>query len=229
MNAAKSIVIVGLGLLALQASAEEKMVLKTQKDQISYSVGLQSGRHFRKDNIDVDPELFMKGLMDGISGEQPLLSERDLRKVMLGVLGEVRRTEAANRAAAAEDNRKKGEAFLAENKTKEGVMILPSGLQYKVLKKGSGKKPQDGSTVEVAYRGVTLSGAEFDSTEPGKTASLKLPELIPGWREALTLMPTGSKWQIVIPPQLAYGARGAGTDIGPNETLMFEVELVAVK
>jgi FKBP-type peptidyl-prolyl cis-trans isomerase len=229
MKTAKWIALLGVGLLAAQASAEEATVLKTPKDMTSYSMGLQSGRHFRTDEIDVDVGLFVKGLKDGLSGEKPLLSEKDLRKVMNGVLGEVRRKEAANRRLAMEENRKKSEAFLAENKTKEGVVTLPSGIQYKVLKAGDGKKPTDTDVVEVNYRGTLLDGTEFDATDPGKPATFKLSQAIPGWRQALKLMPAGSRWQVFIPPELAYGARGAGSDIGPNEALVFEVELVAVK
>jgi FKBP-type peptidyl-prolyl cis-trans isomerase FklB len=130
---------------------------------------------------------------------------------------------------ALEDNKKKGEVFLAENKTKEGVVVLPSGVQYKILKAGNGKKPIDSDVVQVYYRGTLLDGSEFDATEPGQPADLKASSLIAGWKEALRLMPAGSKWQIFVPSQLAYGERGVGSDIGPNETLVFEVELLAVK
>jgi FKBP-type peptidyl-prolyl cis-trans isomerase FklB len=133
-------------------------------------------------------------------------------------------------AKAAEDNRKAGESFLAENKKKEGVVTLPSGLQYKVLKAGDGKKPTDADTVECHYRGTLINGTEFDSSYlTGQPATFKIAGVIPGWREALKLMPVGSKWQLFVPSQLAYGARGKGGSIGPNAALIFEVELLAIK
>jgi FKBP-type peptidyl-prolyl cis-trans isomerase FklB len=143
---------------------------------------------------------------------------------------ELRQRQAVARTKAAEDNKKQGNAFLAENKTKEGVVTLPSGLQYKILKAGGGKTPTDADTVECHYRGTLLNGTEFDSSHlTGKPATIKVTAVIPGWKEALKLMPVGSKWQLFIPPQLAYGERGAGHEIGPNATLLFEVELLAIK
>jgi FKBP-type peptidyl-prolyl cis-trans isomerase len=132
--------------------------------------------------------------------------------------------------ATAEQNKKTGETFLAENKTKEGVKILPSGLQYKILKQGSGVQPQDADTVEVNYRGTLIDGTEFDSSyKRGQPVSFPVDGIIPGWKEALKLMPVGSKWQLFIPSSLAYGEKGAGGEIGPNATLIFEVELLAIK
>lgn len=221
--------VLGIGLLANQASADQAQVLKTQKDVVSYSVGLQTGRNFKKDDIDIDSSLFIRGLKDGMTGGKALLSEKDLRKAMNEVLGEVRRKAAINRRIAAEANRKEGDAFLAANQAKEGVTTLASGLQYTVLKPGDGNKPAAADTVEVNYRGTLLNGTEFDASADGKPATLKVASLIQGWQEALKMMPVGSRWRIVIPPQLAYGERGAGQDIGPNQTLVFDVELVAVK
>jgi FKBP-type peptidyl-prolyl cis-trans isomerase FklB len=133
-------------------------------------------------------------------------------------------------AKAAEDNKKAGESFLAENKKKEGVVTLPSGLQYKVLKAGDGKKPTDTDTVECNYRGTHIDGTEFDSSyRTGQPATFKVAGVIPGWREALKLMPVGSKWQIFVPSQLAYGTRGKPGSVGPNAALIFEVELLAIK
>ena len=130
---------------------------------------------------------------------------------------------------AAENNKKRGEAFLAENRTKEGVITLPSGLQYKILKTGDGRRPTDTDTVEVHYRGTLIDGTQFDSSQAGQPSILKVTAVISGWREALKLMPIGSKWQLFIPPQLAYGGRRASPVIGPNETLIFELELVGIK
>jgi len=225
----KWIMILELGLLVVQASAEEMPALKTEKDKISYSIGVDVARNFKKQEVDVDPDILMMGLKDGLSGQKLLMTEKDIRKVTQAFQAEVRRKMVINQRAAAEENRRKGSAFLAENRTKEGVVALPSGVQYKVLNAGGGRKPVNADTVECNYRGTLIDGTEFVGTEPGKPATLKVAELIPGWKEALKLMPVSSRWQIFIPSQLAFGERGAGHDIGPNETLILDVELLAVK
>lgn len=225
----KLTIALGLCFLAAQAGAGDNAVLKTQKDQVSYGIGVNIARSFKADEIEFDPELVLRGLKDASSGEKLLMRDKELRHVMNSFQGELRQKAALKHRLAAMDNRKEGDAFLAANKVKEGVLSLPSGVQYTVLKMGDGKKPADSDTVEVNYRGTLLNGTEFDSSEDGKPASLKVAHLIPGWKDALKLMPEGSKWQIFIPPQLAYGERGVGHDIGPNQTLAFEVELVAVK
>lgn len=219
----------GASLLATQASAGDVQVLKTQKDTVSYSIGVQTGRQFKKDDIELNTELFVRGLKEGLAGTKPLLTDKELRKVMGSVLAEVRQKAALQRHLATLENKKKEETFLAANKAKDGVVALPSGVQYTVLKEGDGKKPTDADTVVVNYRGTLLDGTEFDATENGKPTDLKVATLIPGWKEALKMMPAGSKWHLVIPAQLAYGERGVGQDIGPNQTLLFDVELVAVK
>lgn len=225
----KWITVMGLGLVVAQAGAEEMPVLKTQKEMVSYGIGVNIAKSFKKDDVEFDMDLLVRGMKDGLSGDKLLMPERDIRKVMNAFQGELRRKEMANHQVLAEENKKKGEAFLAENKARDGVMTLPSGVQYKVLKAGEGKKPTDGDTVECYYRGTLLNGTEFTSTEPGKPATLKVEILPDGWKEALKLMPKGSKWQIFIPSQLAYGQRGVGSDIGPNETLIFEVALLDIK
>jgi FKBP-type peptidyl-prolyl cis-trans isomerase FklB len=173
-------------------------------------------------------DLVIKGLRDVLSDGKLLMTDDDLQKTMNTFQAEIRLKQIQARKIAAEDNRKKGEAFLTENKKKEGVVTLPSGLQYKILKVGNGKKPAETDTVECHYRGTFIDGNEFSKSETGKPASIKISGVIPGWREAMQLMPMGSKWQIFIPPHLAYGERGAG-QIGPNATLIFEVELRAIK
>ena len=224
----------GLCFLATQAyaegnNAEDNTVLKTRSDQVSYGIGVNMARSFKSDEIEFDAELVMRGLKDASSGEKLLMREKELRHVMNSFQGDLRQKAALKRRLAAMNNKKEGEAFLAANKDKDGVQVMPGGVQYLVLKMGDGKKPTDTDTVEVSYRGTLLNGTEFDSTEDGKPATLKIAQLIPGWKEALKLMPEGSKWQLFIPPQLAYGERGVGHDIGPNQTISYEVELVAVK
>src|SRR5512146_626679 len=225
----KWMTVVGLGLVVAHAGAEEMPVLKTQKEMVSYGIGVNIAKSFKKDDVEFDMDLLVRGMRDGLAGDKLLMPEKDIRKVMNAFQGELRRKEMANHQVQAEENKKKGEAFLAENKTRDGVMTLPSGVQYKVLKAGDGKKPTDGDTIECYYRGTLLNGTEFTSTEPGKPATLKVEILPDGWKEALKLMPKGSKWQIFIPSQLAYGQRGVGSDIGPNETLIFEVALLDIK
>ena len=220
----------GIGLLAAQAHAEEQQVFRSPMDQVNYGIGVEVVRNFKNQGIEVDLDMVIKGMKDGLSGKI-LVSEKELRKTMTAFQTELRQKQATTRKFAAQDNRKKGDAFLAENKTKEGVVTLPSGLQYKILRAVDGKKATDADTVECNYRGTLIDGTEFDSSyESGKPATFRVSEgVILGWKEALKLIPVGSKWQFFIPPQLAYGDRGAGRQIGPGETLIFEVELLAIK
>ncbi len=229
MKALKWMAVLCCGVLSVQAGAAEEQVLKTKKEMVSYGIGVNIAKSFKKDEVEFDMELLVKGMKDGLAGNKLLMSEKELRQVMNSLQSELRRKEVMNSRIAAEENRKRGEAFLAENKNKEGVQSLPSGVQYRILKAGDGRKPTDSDSVECEYRGTLLNGAEFDGTEPGKPATLKLSMLIPGWKEALKAMPKGSKWQVFIPSQLAYGTRGVGSDIGPNETLVFEIALLDIK
>ncbi len=221
--------LLGVGLLVVQANAQETTTLNTQKDKMSYGIGVAMARSLKLQGVEVDQEGLIKGLKDELAGAKLLMSEDDLRTVMTSLRTEMRQKQEQAIKTASEENKKKGDAFLAENKAKEGVTTLTDGLQYRILKAGNGKKPIADDTVECQYRGTLVDGTEFDSSYSlGKPVSFKVSQVIAGWQEALKLMPVGSKWQLVIPPQLAYGERGAGT-IGPNSTLIFEVELVSIK
>jgi FKBP-type peptidyl-prolyl cis-trans isomerase FklB len=217
-------------LLVSQVNAEETSPIKSQNDKLSYGLGVDMARNIKKQNLEVDTELIIKGIKDGLAGGKLLISDKELRGVMNDLKNEMRKKMVLSRRAGAVDNKAKGEKYLKENKVKDGVVTLTSGVQYKILKAGTGKRPIDTDTVECYYRGTLIDGTEFEATEEGKPATLKVAQVIVGWKEALLLMPVGSKWQIIIPSQLAYGERGAGNgDIGANETLIFEVELLAVK
>jgi FKBP-type peptidyl-prolyl cis-trans isomerase len=223
------IVMLGILLLVVPARAQEAPVLKSPKDKLSYSIGVQTAKTFAKDEVEIDMDLVIRGLKDGFAGGKLLMPEKDIRQAMRTVQAEVRRKMVLNHRVAIIENKKKGDAFLAANKGKEGVITLPSGVQYKILKAGSGKQPTDADIAVCDFRGTLLDGTEFDSTEPGKPTNMKISTLMPGWKEAMKLMPTGSTWQIFVPSQLAYGERGVGSDIGPNEMLIFEVELLSIK
>jgi FKBP-type peptidyl-prolyl cis-trans isomerase len=228
--ALKWIAVLGILLLAAPLNAAETPVLKTQKEKISYGIGVDMARNFKLQGIEFDANILIKGFRDESSGGKLLMTEDDMRATLNAYQSEIMQKRAQAMKAAAEENKKAGDAFLAENKKREGVVALPSGLQYKILKAGDGRKPTDTDMVECNYRGALINGTEFDSSyRTGKPAPFKVAGLIPGWTEALKLMPVGSKWQLFIPPHLAYGERGAGRDIGPNATLVFEIELVAVK
>ena len=216
--------------LTAQAGADEATSLKTPQDKLSYGIGADLGRNLKRLGIDVNPELIRKGIADGLSDGKLQMSDEEIGAALQGLQAQIQRKAAQAASVAGEENKKAGEAFLAQNKSKEGVVSLPSGLQYKILKAGDGKKPTEADTVECNYRGTLVNGTEFDSSyRRGQPATFGVTQVIPGWKEALQLMPVGSKWQLFVPPELAYGERGAGREIGPNSTLIFEVELLAIK
>jgi FKBP-type peptidyl-prolyl cis-trans isomerase FklB len=224
------IAVVGIILLATQVNAQENRELKSPKEKISYIIGMDLGNNFRKQSVEVDPNSLVQGLKDALSGAKSRLTEQEVREVMTAFEKEMKVKQEEMKKAAGEKNRKEGEKFLAENKGKEGVRTLASGLQYKVIKPGAGKKPKLTDTVVANYRGTLVDGTEFDSSyKRGKPATFPVNGVIPGWTEALQLMEEGSKWQVFIPPNLAYGERGAGKVIGPNATLVFEIELLSIQ
>jgi FKBP-type peptidyl-prolyl cis-trans isomerase len=202
--------------------------LSTPKAQESYAVGRSIGSSLREDGVVIDEPAFMRGVRDALANAKPALSEEQLNQALRQLQIDIASQRAARTAALAKSNAEAGDAFLKANAAKAGIVSLPSGLQYQVITAGAGPKPTASSTVRTRYRGTLLDGTEFDSSGQD-TASFPVGQVIPGWTEALQLMPVGSKWRLFVPSQLAYGARGAGQDIGPNATLVFEVELLGVE
>ena len=207
------------------------LTLKTQKDKASYAIGLNIGKSMHKDSVDVDPNILLRGMKDGLSGAKPLLTDEEAKTAMVALQADLRKKGEEKMLIQGEANKKQGDAFLAENKTKDGVVTLPSGLQYKILKEGTGPKPTTTDTVVCNYKGTLLDNTEFDSSyKRGQPATFPVSGVIKGWTEALQLMPVGSKWELFVPADLAYGARGGpGGGIGPNATLVFEVELESIQ
>jgi FKBP-type peptidyl-prolyl cis-trans isomerase FklB len=194
--------------------------------RLSYIIGMQIGQQLKSDGIELDEAAFMAAIKDAAAGNEPQLSQQEMQATMQ----RMQAARAAKVQALGERNRVEGEKFLAANKGKEGVTELPSGLQYKVIKAGSGASPKATDTVEVHYRGTLLDGTEFDSSySRGAPATFPVNGVIKGWQEALQAMNEGAKWQIFVPAKLAYGSRGAGSKIGPNATLIFDVELLKIK
>jgi FKBP-type peptidyl-prolyl cis-trans isomerase FklB len=211
------------------AAKPKPMVLTTEKDRQSYAIGLNIGKSLHRDGVDVEPKVFLQGLQDALAGGKVLLTDDEMKTVMTDLQKDLQQKQAEKRQALIESNKKDGAAFLAANATKPGVVTLPSGLQYKVLVAGTGPKPSATDSVVCNYRGTLLDNTEFDSSyKRGQPATFPVSGVIKGWTEALQLMPVGSKWQLFIPSDLAYGERGQGP-IGPNATLVFEVELISIK
>jgi len=208
------------------------VALTTQKQKASYALGMNVGTGMRKQGLAdaVDSALVARGLRDALSGSKTAMTEDEMKAAVQQLGTEFRAAQEAKAKEAGAANRKEGEAFLTANKSKEGVKTLPSGLQYKVLTEGSGPKPTANDTVTVNYRGTLIDGKEFDSSyKRGQPASFPVTGVIKGWTEALQLMPVGSKWQLFIPPDLAYGdSPRPGGDIAPGDTLIFEVELLSI-
>jgi FKBP-type peptidyl-prolyl cis-trans isomerase len=212
-----------LGLsVALSLPAAEESPFKSTKEKGSYALGMNIGKSFRQNNIEVDMEIFLKAFKDALSGGKLLMTDEQMREA-----GMAMQTEA--RTKSLEKNKKDGEAFLAENKKKEGIITTASGLQYKIETKGTGKIPKSNDTVVCHYRGTLIDGTEFDSSyKRGEPTSFGVTGVIKGWTEALLMMPVGSKWKLFIPSDLAYGERG-NRGIPPNSALQFDIELVSIK
>jgi FKBP-type peptidyl-prolyl cis-trans isomerase len=205
-------------------------VLKTPKDKASYAIGLNLGKNLHRDSVEVDPNILLRGLRDALADRKPLLTDEEAKAAMVAIQSDLRKKQEAKMEMAGEGNKKLGEVFLTENKTKDGVVTLPDGLQYKILKEGTGPKPSATDSVVCNYKGTLIDGTEFDSSyKRGQPATFPVGQVIKGWTEILQLMPVGSKWQIFVPSDLGYGLRGAGGSIGPNSTLIFEIELLSIQ
>lgn len=219
----------GIALLSC-ASAQAATSLKTKQDKLSYSMGVMTGRAFKAHDIDIDPKVFEMGLSDGISGKKTKLSEKKIRETLANFQKESMKKMQVKVKKLAKANEKQSVAFLASNKSKPGVKTTSSGLQYKIIKPGKGKSPTLQDVVTVNYEGKLLNGKVFDSSyQRGKPATFPVKNVIKGWQEALVMMKPGAVWELYIPPKLAYGKKGAPGIIGPNQTLIFKINLISVK
>ena len=224
------IAILIFNLIACQSSTQDKVQLQSQKDSVSYSIGLNIGNNFKSQMIDITPEIVMQGIKDVVDSNKTLLTEEQAQKVWMNYQQQLMVKHEEKMKALGEKNKIESETFLIENAKNEGVITLPSGLQYKVIQMGTGKKPKETDKVKVHYQGKLINGTEFDNSyKRGEPAVFTVNGVIKGWIEALQLMPIGSKWQLFIPPALAYGERGAGASIPPSATLIFEVELISIE
>jgi FKBP-type peptidyl-prolyl cis-trans isomerase FklB len=205
------------------------MSFSSNKEKISYIIGRDMAANFKKQGIEVDPEVFLQGFKEALSGAESQLSPEEVQAAMMALQQEMQSRQPAGQGRAAEINQQEGDAFLAENKNREGVFTLPSGLQYMVLQEGSGASPGPTDRVTTHYHGTLIDGTVFDSSyERGQPATFPVNGVIAGWTEALQRMQEGAKWRLFLPAELAYGSQGAGQDIGPNSTLIFDVELISV-
>ena len=232
--------VVGIGMTALLAHAADQdkqdkpkqdSPFKTQREKISYSMGVNIGNAWKRQDVDVDLELMNKGLRDVLGGKDTLLTDKEIRETLMAYQTELRAKAEEKRKALGEKNKKEGDAFLAENKKKPGVMTTTNGLQYKIIKAGTGPMAKTTDEITANYRGTLIDGTEFDnSTNYPNTIPMRVGgNIIKGLKEALQMMNVGSKWQLFIPPDLAYGQFGKGTNIGPNTALIFDLELLTAK
>jgi len=212
------------------AKAAVPLTLKTPKDKLSYAIGMNVGKSLHRDGVEVDTAVLMRALKDALADSKPLMTEDEAKAAIVGLQNDLRKKQQEKASAAGETNKKQGAEFLAANKGKDGVVTLPSGLQYKVLTQGTGPTPKATDSVSCNYRGTLIDGTEFDSSyKRGQPATFQVNGVIKGWTEALQLMPVGSKWQLFVPAELAYGAQQRSAEITPNSTLIFEVELLSIQ
>lgn len=197
------------------------------KEKLSYSTGVMTARTLKKNDVEFDVDILMQGMRDALAGGSLRMGEKELKMVLSSMQADITRKMANERQNKANLAREKGNIFQGEYKSKPGVVVLPGNLMYRVVKEGKGDKPNELGTVVVRYRGTLVDGTEFDATPEGKTSTIRMADVITGWREVLKRVPAGTTIEMVVPPAQAYGTRGAG-NIGPNETLVFNVELVAV-
>jgi FKBP-type peptidyl-prolyl cis-trans isomerase FkpA len=217
------------GQLPAKPAAAAQAASLADDEKLSYALGMDLANTFKRQATPLNPDVFARGMKDALSGGSTLLTEQETRTLIAAWQMEIRKKREGDRRAAAEKAQADGDAFLAANKAKAGVVTLESGLQYEILKEGAGSKPTLEDTVDCQYRGTLVDGTEFDSSYArNQPATFAVKGVVKGWTEALQLMPVGSKWRIVVPPQLAYGERGTGP-IAPNSTLVFELELLGVK
>ncbi len=221
--------VLGILLMAGALVAQAPQSLTDPKAKVSYALGMDLGNNLKRQSVEIDPDIFLQGLKASLSGTKALLTPEEAQAAINDLQNQLRQKAAEAAKALGEKNKKEGEAFLVANKTKEGVVTLPSGLQYKILKAGEGNKPTADDTVVCQYRGTFVDGTEFDSSyKRNQPATFAVKGVIKGWTEALQLMPVGSKWQLFVPSDLAYGESGRNP-IGPNAVLIFEVELLSIQ
>ena len=206
------------------------ITLTTAQEKISYALGMNMAKNLQRESVQVNPDVLSRGMKDVLAGNKTLLTDDEVKATLTDLQNGMRAKQQERMRQLGLSNKEEGENFLAANKHKDGVVALPSGLQYKILKEGAGSKPTAADSVVCNYRGTLIDGNEFDSSyKRGQPTTFPINGVIKGWTEALQLMPVGSKWELFIPPALAYGDRGAGPDIGPNATLIFEVELLSIQ
>lgn len=218
------------GMTYMGVTFADALPLNTEMDKLSYTIGVDLGKNLKKQGIMLSPAAMTKGLEDGFGTGNYLMTEQQMKDVLMGFQKKLLEKQAEAFNKQAQDNKVKGEAFLSANKAKSGVVTLPNGLQYKIVKPAEGIKPTADDVVTVEYTGRLVDGKIFDSTsKTGKPATFKVSQVIPGWTQILQMMPAGSTWEVYIPSNLAYGSRSVGGPIGPNETLIFNIHLLSVK
>lgn len=225
----KGLILMIVIFFASSSALAAQVQIKDEMDRISYSVGHQMGRDFKIQKVEIRPEIFLKGIQDALDDSQPLISYEEMRETLVTLKTRVVAIQREQARAKAEKSLEESQAFLESNAQKEGVVVLPSGLQYQVISEGQGDSPGATDTVTVHYLGTLMDGTEFDSSySRNEPTTFALNRVIKGWTEGVQLMKPGAKYRFFIPPDLAYGTRGAGRMIGPNATLIFEVELISV-